>query len=347
MPTPYGRPHPDCTGERLLYIPSMGFCLLLAEALSILLLRTEPSADGRLLLLQNQPQHDNDGTAGGGRGTNGSQGVQGTACEQLSTASGRTGASTRADTGAKKATAGRRLRRAGVYGIMAVVLVSYAVRTWVRNYDWLTEEALFESANRVGAACCMQCRKRPCTEPRIRQSALDEANYREGVSHSCPSKGTGQHPSPVPPCPFLHHTWPSLPRPQVCPLSAKVQLNMGILQRRRGDQQAALAHFRAARAIEPGYCEPDYWIGVASVNAGARTVCLQPAIGHTVLSAHQAPHASQTVTGWHGTAPCRPSTVSPVGYNRTLPSRRVSHPSYRCPAFMVPLVNSFACPQAT
>lgn len=62
---------------------------------------------------------------------------------------------------------------------------------------------------------------------------------------------------------------------------------MGILQRRRGDQQAALRHFRAARDIEPGYCEPDYWIGVASVNAGGHIACLQRAMGHAGSYAHQ------------------------------------------------------------
>lgn len=134
-----------CTGERLLYFPSMGYCLLLAEAVSTVLVKTEPSIEGGLPVAQAQPQHD------GGRGANGSER---TACEQQEMGSGRTCA--RADTGARMRTTGRRLRRAAVYGIMAAVLVSYAVRTWLRNYDWLTEEALFESANRVGAACCMQ-----------------------------------------------------------------------------------------------------------------------------------------------------------------------------------------------
>lgn len=55
---------------------------------------------------------------------------------------------------------------------------------------------------------------------------------------------------------------------QVCPDSAKVQLNLGILERRYSNWQAALAHFNRARQIEPGYCEPTYWFGLSLVNEG-------------------------------------------------------------------------------
>ena len=43
---------------------------------------------------------------------------------------------------------------------------------------------------------------------------------------------------------------------EVCSQSAKVQLNTGILMRRKMDMNKALEHFQAASAIEPGYCEP-------------------------------------------------------------------------------------------
>ena len=56
--------------------------------------------------------------------------------------------------------------------------------------------------------------------------------------------------------------------PQVCWRSAKVQLNSGILERRRQNLPAALSHFQLASAIEPGYCEPGYWIGITLVNMG-------------------------------------------------------------------------------
>eukprot|EP00891_Asterochloris_glomerata_P008136 jgi/Astpho2/8136/Aster-03071 len=55
---------------------------------------------------------------------------------------------------------------------------------------------------------------------------------------------------------------------KVCGNSAKVQLNSGILERRYQNWEAALRHFERARAIEPGYCEPDYWVGLTLVNQG-------------------------------------------------------------------------------
>ena len=39
---------------------------------------------------------------------------------------------------------------------------------------------------------------------------------------------------------------------QVCPNSAKVRLNMGILERRYGRWADSLRHFERAREIEPG-----------------------------------------------------------------------------------------------
>ena len=68
------------------------------------------------------------------------------------------------------------------------------------------------------------------------------------------------------------HRWPShaflLPLPlattaanPTCARSAKVQLHVGILHRRYERWGAALEAFAAARAIEPSYCEVDYWEG--------------------------------------------------------------------------------------
>ena len=54
---------------------------------------------------------------------------------------------------------------------------------------------------------------------------------------------------------------------QVCPDSAKVRLNNGILSRRYENWTAAIAHFRRAEEIEPGYCEPTYWIGITKARA--------------------------------------------------------------------------------
>ena len=58
---------------------------------------------------------------------------------------------------------------------------------------------------------------------------------------------------------------------ETCPDSAKVQLNLGILARRRREFSLAADRFRRARAIEPGFCEPTYWLAVTAVNQG-RTV---------------------------------------------------------------------------
>ena len=56
---------------------------------------------------------------------------------------------------------------------------------------------------------------------------------------------------------------------QVCPRSAKVQLNMGITERRYYNWDVALEHFEAAQALStPGFCEPLYWLGVTRINAG-------------------------------------------------------------------------------
>lgn len=54
----------------------------------------------------------------------------------------------------------------------------------------------------------------------------------------------------------------------VCPRSAKVQLNMGILCRRRGNYTQALLHLEEALAIDPTYCDAHHWIGATLVNLG-------------------------------------------------------------------------------
>ena len=54
----------------------------------------------------------------------------------------------------------------------------------------------------------------------------------------------------------------------VCWRSAKVQLNLGILARRKFQWTRALEHFHRARLIEPTYCEPNYWYGLTLINQG-------------------------------------------------------------------------------
>jgi len=54
----------------------------------------------------------------------------------------------------------------------------------------------------------------------------------------------------------------------VCPDSAKVQLNAGILARRTQQWDSALGHFFRAMEIDHTYCEPHYWIGLTYMNTG-------------------------------------------------------------------------------
>jgi len=55
----------------------------------------------------------------------------------------------------------------------------------------------------------------------------------------------------------------------VCPDSAKVQLNTGILARRTQEWSLALKRFTRAAELEPvQYCEPSYWIGITLINSG-------------------------------------------------------------------------------
>ena len=44
---------------------------------------------------------------------------------------------------------------------------------------------------------------------------------------------------------------------------------MGITERRYKNWDAALEHYIRARELAgPGFCEPDYWIGVTRINQG-------------------------------------------------------------------------------
>eukprot|EP00210_Caulerpa_lentillifera_P003807 g3636.t1 len=53
---------------------------------------------------------------------------------------------------------------------------------------------------------------------------------------------------------------------QVCPQSAKVQLNNGILKRRVENYDQALVHFQTAREIEDSYCVTHYWSGLTYID---------------------------------------------------------------------------------
>ncbi|GAX82143.1 hypothetical protein CEUSTIGMA_g9571.t1 [Chlamydomonas eustigma] len=180
-------------GERLMYMPSLGFCILLGEGLATLLehlrdfYRPCQSSSGRWLVSISKSM------------------------VHLLVATG-----------------------------LMTMLMAYSVKTYSRNWDWLSEEALFLSAQKV------------------------------------------------------------------CWNSAKVQLNSGILERRRLDMPRALQHFNLARTIEPGYCEPDYWMGLTHINMG-NTVAgleeLEKAVGCKYVAADATSTLNKIYQAMHQSEP--------------------------------------------
>lgn len=61
----------------------------------------------------------------------------------------------------------------------------------------------------------------------------------------------------------------------VCPNSAKVQSNVGVIWRRYQEWDKALSHFHLSQEIEPTYCDADHWIGLTYVNRGNVTTGIQ------------------------------------------------------------------------
>eukprot|EP00011_Vannellida_sp_DIVA3-517-6-12_P007541 CAMPEP_0114607818 /NCGR_PEP_ID=MMETSP0168-20121206/2259_1 /TAXON_ID=95228 ORGANISM="Vannella sp., Strain DIVA3 517/6/12" /NCGR_SAMPLE_ID=MMETSP0168 /ASSEMBLY_ACC=CAM_ASM_000044 /LENGTH=430 /DNA_ID=CAMNT_0001818697 /DNA_START=24 /DNA_END=1312 /DNA_ORIENTATION=+ len=55
---------------------------------------------------------------------------------------------------------------------------------------------------------------------------------------------------------------------EVCPGSAKVHENLGIVHRRYERWDLALEEFRKARELWPDYCEVDYWEGITLLQSG-------------------------------------------------------------------------------
>lgn len=154
-------------GERLLYSPSIGFCLLVAELLGAVLPDTwqqqgataqQPEAEGKL---QTTPQQGVDAAK-----QQGSDQHLPTPKPGLKAESKRAGSPPTSH------------RNLGVLLLCGVLLAGYSARTVLRNQDWWDEERLFVAALRV------------------------------------------------------------------CPDSAKVQQNNGVLQRRFKNYTAALEHFK-------------------------------------------------------------------------------------------------------
>lgn len=213
-------------GERLLYFPSVGYCLLLAYLLDSLGTSMSPTTSSQfppceVSLTQKMSTASPSGKAMPvtmvdvqPRGTplpasNGDTAAANAASEE-SAGDGSRPASrphvTRIGSGnghrENPDSLTSMVKSIACITLVSAILLAYGVRCSLRNRDWESDESLFLSAGAV------------------------------------------------------------------CSRSAKVQVNLGILNRRKFNWVGALEHFRAARALEPTYCEPTYWHGLTLINQG-------------------------------------------------------------------------------
>jgi hypothetical protein len=137
-------------GERLLYFPSVGYCLLLADLLGQAWLGLQAGGPNRV----QEPQQ--------------SQPQQGSAAQEPQQQE--QGASAPQSGGASAAGGSGKSRAAGAVPVLARALLVLlvlcgllvgAARTWLRNEDWTTEDALFLAAEKVRPgplfAACSGC----------------------------------------------------------------------------------------------------------------------------------------------------------------------------------------------
>ncbi|KAL4459052.1 hypothetical protein ABPG75_013917 [Micractinium tetrahymenae] len=66
---------------------------------------------------------------------------------------------------------------------------------------------------------------------------------------------------------------------KVCWRSGKVQLNSGIVERRHQNWDKAEMHFRLAKQVDPGFCEPDYHIGITLLSKNLTAAIEQLELG--------------------------------------------------------------------
>ncbi len=116
-------------GERLLYFPSVGYCVLLADLLGQAWQgRQRGAAEVPQEQQGSQPQVEQQPEQGAGGSSAGSSGSS-----------------------AQVSGMPARLARALLVLLVLAALVLGAGRTWLRNEDWATEDALFLAAEKVGA----------------------------------------------------------------------------------------------------------------------------------------------------------------------------------------------------
>lgn len=148
------------------------------------------------------------------------------------------------------------VRQGAVPAIAIAIMVAYSARTVARNFDWANEGTLFRAALKV-----IQDRRRLAFEM---SAALLAADIHCSLQIQCRLHCTCNMSN----CSPEH----CIPIAQVCPGSAKVQLNNGILERRSANWTGALTFFERARQIEPSYCEADFWTGLTLLNANRQVV---------------------------------------------------------------------------
>jgi hypothetical protein len=164
-------------GERLLYFPSIGFCLLVADLLGWLL---RPSSAAEATKLQQQQQQRICSSAESEAKAQTSAPAEGNGAAATAANNDATAAACDVHTESSSSSSPQRISTGAVLALLLALAVccGYAVRTLLRNADWWDEERLFIAAQ------------------------------------------------------------------QVCPNSAKVQQNSGVLQRRYQNFSGAMKHFR-------------------------------------------------------------------------------------------------------
>jgi hypothetical protein len=126
-------------GERLLYYPSIGYCWLVADLLGVLFL-SKGGASSSSAAAQSQVNGHPTATP-----------PPAAAAAATTEASGAAAAAkpTTTTTSSNSSSAGSPWRKRLLLGVVGVVLAAYAARTWLRNMDWVDEEALFVAAQKV------------------------------------------------------------------------------------------------------------------------------------------------------------------------------------------------------
>ncbi|KAM9953792.1 hypothetical protein ACTFIR_008886 [Dictyostelium discoideum] len=198
-------------GERLLYIPSIAYCLLLSRFLTLPLIylsnknniiknNNNDNNNNKSEIISTKTESNTIGTTKKRTNKNLTSSSSSSSLQSPSSSS-----SSSLSTNIKN---NNNLKESKIYKIYLILLILiiilltsfYSIKTWKRNEDWKNEESLFLSALKV------------------------------------------------------------------CPNSAKVQYNVGILYRRTKEWDKSINHFNRAKEILPDYCDVDYFYALTLIN---------------------------------------------------------------------------------